>query len=719
MELSLGGSHVTVQINNFTPSISSNLLHSTVRATGFCQGAYGPDGFNIPGRLLVSDSRDLEILTRAVTNLVSTVPSGRRVLTKAGTVHSLKRAEAQLGDTAVIRGVVTCVDPAPPAFTIQDETGGVYVQGPEPVRVGEFVEVEGTVDPGNFAPMLNRNRIERLGAGELPAPVHPTWDQLMNGSLDAQYVELRGVVTAYGYDNVQLLTVGGPLKIRFQNGLWPEEIKRFENVLVRIRGVLLPNWDSETHQVKLGEIYIFNPVMMVDDSAPRGDASIPVKTPDKLLQFDAQASLFQRIKMIGLISHVEGSDYFMVAGTNGIRFISSKAQSLKAGDLVEVTGYPQLGGAAPLLREAEARKIGEAALARTEKARRGESFKSDYDATLVLVEGILTGVRDVNDDSVLELQSGAQNFVARLSRSRQYVHSLPIGTRLQLTCVYAAQAGNAFREDPVSSFQLLMDSPSQIKILARPPWWTLRTLLVMIGTLGGVLIFALLLITQLHRKVEERTVQLQEQIQKRQTMEQFRAMEHERARIAQDLHDELGSSLTEIGMLATLPSSESSHYPDQIGERARRMVGALDEIVWAMNPKHDSLRSLGSYLCLHADRFLKLANITCHLKGTVDLPDLPLNPIHRHEFFLAFKEALTNVVRHSSATEVRISVHLIGSRLRLCLSDNGSGLNVTRTTPGMDGLANMRSRLEKIGGRFALAGKSGRGTILRFYLPLN
>ena len=278
-----------------------------------------------------------------------------------------------------------------------------------------------------------------------------------------------------------------------------------------------------------------------------------------------------------------------------------------------------------------------------------------------------------------------------------------------------------FQTSHLASFELLLDSPADIRVLARPPWWTLRRLLVMVGMLACILVVAVLWITQLHRKVEERTVQLKEQIQKRQSIEQHRVMEQERARIAQDLHDELGSGLTEIGMLAAIPAaiSNSNQHLDQIADRARHMVTALDEIVWAMNPKHDSLESLGSYLCLYADRFLKLANITCRLKGTLDLPARTLNPIHRHEFFLAFKEALTNVVRHSGATEVRLNIRIIGKRLRLSLADNGGGLRSIPPTPGRNGLTIMRARLEKIGGRFAIASQAGRGTTLRFYLPLN
>src|SRR5208337_1903593 len=122
-------------------------------------------------------------------------------------------------------------------------------------------------------------------------------------------------------------------------------------------------------------------------------------------------------------------------------------------------------------------------------------------------------------------------------------------------------------------------------------------------------------------KVEERTVQLEEQIQKRQSIEQHRAMEQERARIAQDLHDELGSSLTEITMLgvrarsaSTLPETRGK-YLEQMGDKARQMVTALDEIVWAMNPTHDSLASMVSYFSLYAERFLGLANIAWRLEG--------------------------------------------------------------------------------------------------------
>jgi signal transduction histidine kinase len=138
-----------------------------------------------------------------------------------------------------------------------------------------------------------------------------------------------------------------------------------------------------------------------------------------------------------------------------------------------------------------------------------------------------------------------------------------------------------------------------------------------------------------------------------------------------------------------------------------------------MNPRHDSLRSLVSYSCLYADRLLKLAHITCQLKGTMDLPDWAVSSVRRHEFFLAFKEAITNVIRHSGATEVRLGTRAIGKRLRFFIADNGQGLDGGAMARDGDGLVNMRARLEKMGGRFEIASQKGRGTTIRFYLPLD
>jgi signal transduction histidine kinase len=264
-----------------------------------------------------------------------------------------------------------------------------------------------------------------------------------------------------------------------------------------------------------------------------------------------------------------------------------------------------------------------------------------------------------------------------------------------------------------------------VKLLARPPWWTLQRLLVILGALACILAVTALWITQLRRKVEERTAELEIQIRERQRVEQQHALEQERARIAQDLHDELGSGLTEIGMLGArarpaLASDEKrGRYLEQMSEKAKHLVLALDEIVWAMNPKHDSVASMVSYFSLYADRFLGLANIAWRLESPFETEDQAVDSRHRHQLFLAFKEALTNVVHHSGATEVRFSLRAQNGQILLSIADNGRGVVNGDRTELMDGLVNMRARLEKLGGRFEMESNAGKGATVRFSLPTN
>jgi signal transduction histidine kinase len=154
-----------------------------------------------------------------------------------------------------------------------------------------------------------------------------------------------------------------------------------------------------------------------------------------------------------------------------------------------------------------------------------------------------------------------------------------------------------------------------------------------------------------------------------------------------------------------------------MGMRARELVTALDEIVWAMNPQHDSLASLVSYFSLYAERFLALS----HMAWTLDAPPGPehlaIDSRRRHQLFLAFKEALTNAVRHSGAAEVHLKIHSENGHLLLEVTDNGRGFSPAEPAQGRDGNPNMRARIEKLGGEFHIHSVPGRGTTVRLRVP--
>jgi signal transduction histidine kinase len=732
LELSSGTSRMWAVIARAPGLSPTNLLSKEIHATGFAQPASTVDSQKVFSTLLVPDLSEIVVTeppAPAAEN-PGTNSDGLPTLVSASEVHRLKREEAQRGYPVKIRGVITSVLPEHQAFTIQDATRGLYIidfseSRSDPPEIGELVEVEGQTDPSLFAPVVNASRVSSLGTGSMPDPVHPTWDQLINGSLDAQYVELQGILTDVQTNGVVLLTRDGLIKSDLRvNDMDPEDVKRYEDALIRIRGCLFATWDGLTHKVKVGEIRILGADITVDQPPPADLFSTPAKTAAELLLFDPQASDLQRVKVSGQIICTRDSEYFMMDGTNGVRFVSRNPVSLSAGDLVEVAGFPELSSASPILREAVVKVTGHAALPQPRNLDQNQLISADNDSTLVRVKAVLVNQRNTPTEQSLEMRAGLRTFLARLPSGDSQVLAIPAGSQLELTGAYASEGANRAMGKDASFFELLLNSASDVRMLARPPWWTLERLLVILGALACILAVTLLWITQLRHKVEQRTAELEIQIRERQRVEQQRALEQERARIAQDLHDELGSGLTEISMLEARArpafglDEKRGRYLGQMGEKARQLVSALDEIVWAMNPTHDSVGSMVSYFSLYADRFLGLANIAWRLEGPFGTDDYAVVSRHRHQLFLAFKEALANVVHHSGATEVRFSIRALHGQIQLTIADNGRGFAEGGRTEAMDGVTNMRKRLENLGGRFEMESTSG-GTTVRFYLPLN
>jgi signal transduction histidine kinase len=740
LELSAMGGRMRVEVGDASGLSAATLLNRRIRAMGFCQSAFTTTGQKVPGVLLVPGRKEIELIDNAPddnpASSANTNAVALPVVTTAADINQMKREEAQRGYPVKIQGVVICVVSNRPAFIVQDATRAVYVVVDSAIiselpQVGCYLKVEGKTDKGSFAPIVRARGVDILGLGNLPEPLQPAWDQLMNGSLDDQWVELKGVVVSVspirpvGWMSARLRTQAGTLQVDFRMASGNSgTLERLENALVRLRGCLFVSWDTETGQVRQGVVRMFVNDLMVDQSAPADLFSAPKKSAAELMLFDSQANAFQRVKVSGQIVHVQGVEHFMMDGTNGVRFLTQQPLGLKAGDLAEVVGFPELSSAAPVLREAEARKTGETALPPAKTLSPDNLIRPGNDSTRVKVEALLTGMRHTETNQVLEMQAGPWRFPARLIAPAESVRLLRTGSQLELTGVYAASGGNRALDGDVTSFDLLLNAPADIRVLATPSWWTLQRLLVAVGVLTFALAGMILWITQLHRQVDKRTAELEIQIQNRQRVEHQRTLEQERARIAHDLHDELGSGITEIGMLAARAKSVSASddkrhtYLGQVGDKAREMVTTLDEIVWAMNPAHDSLASLVSYFCLYADRFLGLANIAWRLEGPPATAELAVDSRRRHQLFLAFREALTNVVRHSGATEVRLGIQIDPGELQMVIADNGRGLPAGVRAGTRDGVDNMRGRIEKLGGRFEIAGEAGKGTTVRFHVPL-
>ncbi|MGN6555920.1 MAG: sensor histidine kinase [Verrucomicrobiota bacterium] len=232
--------------------------------------------------------------------------------------------------------------------------------------------------------------------------------------------------------------------------------------------------------------------------------------------------------------------------------------------------------------------------------------------------------------------------------------------------------------------------------------------LVSVGALCGLLV---LVLRRRHRREMER-------------LEHQRALESERTRIARDLHDDLGVGLTEIGLLGDLAGT-NSELPEtsrerfqEITGRARNLAASLDEIVWAINPNNDTSQSLVDYFFPYAQKLLGRATIRCRLEVIEPLPSGNLSSEDRHEFFHAYKEALNNIIRHSGATEVQVSLSAADRNLMIRVADNGRGLDGSAGNGSRHGLSGMRERLLHLGGRCEITSLAGSGTTVTFIIPV-
>ncbi len=201
-------------------------------------------------------------------------------------------------------------------------------------------------------------------------------------------------------------------------------------------------------------------------------------------------------------------------------------------------------------------------------------------------------------------------------------------------------------------------------------------------------------------------------------------LQRERARIAMDVHDDIGSRMTHLVLngevvQGELPAdSKARAQVEQICDEARGVLSSIDEILWALNPRRDTLQDFADYVCDYAQKFLGPAGIECVFEMDSDTlnaaADLPL----RRSLLLAIKETLNNTVKYSRATEVRLQIARRRHNLVVVVQDNGRGFDPAAVQPGRHGLSNMSRRMRELGGSCSIVSAVGQGCRIVFRIPL-
>lgn len=252
----------------------------------------------------------------------------------------------------------------------------------------------------------------------------------------------------------------------------------------------------------------------------------------------------------------------------------------------------------------------------------------------------------------------------------------------------------------------------QLRFKIRPhiyqTWWFYVSMVALVVLIGyGIQFYRL--------RIQHRIWELEKQ----------HALEKERARIAKDMHDDLGARLTQLGMISELvespgfqPDPEGTRRIPKVSQLAREAVRSLDEIVWAVSPGKNSLDQLAGYLVQTAQDFIAPSGVRFELVMPSSIPPLPLTTEMRHNVFLVSKEALNNAMKHAGARCIRLEFVFTTEEASFVISDDGRGFVVQDASHSGNGLANMRKRAESVGASFDLRSQPNAGTWVQIRFPL-
>ncbi len=244
-------------------------------------------------------------------------------------------------------------------------------------------------------------------------------------------------------------------------------------------------------------------------------------------------------------------------------------------------------------------------------------------------------------------------------------------------------------------------SPATARLVVLPFFWERPA--VQAAGLGLLLVTTGLIVNNIAQRRSRRRLA---------DLERERAIERERERIARDLHDDLGSRLSHIALLA-----DGEAAPARVSSAARTAVETLDELVWTVNSRQDTVEGFANYAARFAEEHVSSAGMRLRLQFAPDLDAFELLSETRRHLYLACKEAINNAVKHARATELHMAVAVDDLGLRLEVADNGRGLGAEGDPTG-NGLTNMRERMASVGGTVDIGPRPEGGVRVIFRVPV-
>ncbi len=721
----LAGEQAQVQVR--APRLETSFLrrmqNARVRVEGVCEGLYDKNKNLVPGVVWIPGESSIHFMESTGTN------SETAAVEHADTASTTDANPAMLGFYTLL-GIVTFNDRVfdKDYTVVQEEESAVLVSGGETspfqkqLKVGEWVELGGALQPGKFLPVLAPLVITELGWLSMPAPITEPLDIPVPANRAGRWSELAGVVHA--------VNTNGTLSIVGKDGLvyfWVGQTQAttlagYIDAKLRARGVLSPEMPDAPLLLVPSPDYLD-----VEEPAPEKPFEAPNRPIAQLISDVTESWRSHRVKVAGEITYRDAHSFFVQDESGGIRVQSAVPAAVKVGDAIEVLAFPTMNATARILADAEVRPARRSSQATPKVLNVGEGISPKQNGTLVQLTATLLGRNNIETSQVLELQEQQRVFAATLPKSAGGLPDIAAGSRVQVTGVYdnetttALAAGAPPKAQFSASLIILLRGPADVKVLTGPPWWTWKRTATLVGTLLTVIAIAVLWIHLLQRRLErQHAAQL---AFSRQVLER---LEDERRRIAVNLHDSLGQVLLAIKNHALLaiqrpPDEQGTRQRfDEISSATSQAIEEVRQITHGLRPYQ--LDRLGLTQAIRASVNRASANDAILFASRVENIDGLFDKDAEIHVYRIVQEAVTNVVKHSGATETTVVIKKRDDAVSLSIRDNGCGFDPARLSSQPHdlgyGLSGIAERVRILGGTLAIDSRPGQGTSLTVEVPL-
>ena len=707
----------------------------------------------------------------AVAAVMTAVPGGDAQ--RLADVQALPGEQIAGRQVTIRGGVVTWIKmPERSRFTIQDDDRGMWITTKDPLpkapdywrggddvlaslAVGDEVEIDGTLDPGGFAPKLLASDLRIVGRRQVPEPAEIDDERFFTGADECCRVAITGVVQGFremeGQWALLLERNTRRFEARVPKEAFPDPSTELVDAKVRLIGSTIAAFNAR------GELLY--PRVLVMDAAdiavlvppPCQPFEAPFLPVARIATFRSDPAAGHRLRTQGTVNYVFPGGFSLQDGPAGIRVETAGAVDVAVNDRVAVAGFLDRRRHAAGLHQAVVQVLGRGVehspievmpadiVQRFKDARLGGTIATpgDYDGCLLTFEARLAAVdRDPVGGRLLLNAGGLEaNVVARMDEATfSRVGLIRPGSRLRMTGVLQIQAMTpalVWSELEIDHLALGLRSADDVIVLEAPSWWTARRLGLLAAALAAIIATGLGWVGLLRRQVRSQAARITHELENRRNAAvEFQATLRERNRLAANLHDTILQTLAGVILQLDvcrrrLPTATPDDSTDQL-DMAKRMVRhAAEDLrgsVWALRTQPMAGRSFPESLHAIVHHFADThrGNVALEMTGTA----FPLPRFVAGNLLLVVQEAIRNACNHAHAGRVAVTVHRDPATrtVHATIHDDGTGFDLeTAAGPeqGHFGLQGMRERIESLGGDLTIRSTPGRGTTVETRVVVN